>query len=68
MVDKKQPAPLPLSDKSVRNQIANTLAVKRAKSDLQNSFSNWFSKYDIVLNNRYFKETEGLFSYSGVLQ
>jgi len=63
LVDKKQPAPLPLSDKSVQNQIANTLAVKRAKSDLQHSYSNWFSKHDIVLNNRYFKEIDVQLSY-----
>lgn len=66
LVDKKQPAPLPLTDKSVQNQIANTLAIEKAKNDLENSFSLWFSKYDIVLNNRYFKEVDGLFSYSKV--
>ncbi|OUS05947.1 hypothetical protein A9Q81_04185 [Gammaproteobacteria bacterium 42_54_T18] len=66
LVDKKQPAPLPLSDKSVRNQIANILAVKKAKNDLQNSFSIWFSKYDVVLNSRYFQKVEGLFSYEAV--
>ncbi len=63
LVDKKQPEPLPLSDKSVQNQIANTLAVKKAKNDLQRSFAEWFSKYDILLNSRYFKEVDGLFSY-----
>jgi len=63
LVDKKQPAPLPLSDKSVQNQIANTLAVKKAKIDLQRSFAEWFSKYDILLNSRYFKEVDGLFAY-----
>ena len=63
LVDKKQPAPLPLTDKSVQNQIANTLAVKKAKSDLQRSFAKWFLEYDILLNSRYFKEVDGLFSY-----
>lgn len=64
LVDKKEPAPLPLSDKSVQNQIANTLAVKKAKDDLQNSFSIWVTKMSIVLNSRYFKNVGGLFSYS----
>jgi hypothetical protein len=68
LVDKKQPASLPLSDKSVQNKIANTLAVKKAKNDLQHSFSNWISKYEIIVNSRYFKEIDGLFSYGGVLQ
>lgn len=63
LVDKKEPEPLPLSDKSVRNQITNTLAVRKAKSDLQQSFSRWFNKHDIVLNSRYFKNVDGVFSY-----
>jgi len=55
LVDKKQPEPLPLTDKSVQNQIANTLAVTKAKLDLESSLSHWSKKHNITLNSLYFK-------------
>lgn len=55
LIDKKQPEPLPLTDKSVQNQIANTLAVTKAKLDLESSLARWSKKHDITLNSRYFK-------------
>lgn len=54
LVDKKQPEPLPVTDKSVRSQIVNILAVVKAKKALEKDYTQWYAQRDIVINAGHF--------------
>lgn len=64
LVDKKQPEPLPVTDKSVRNDILNTLGVRKAKEALEANYRRWFAEKNIAINSHYFPASR----YQAVIQ